>query len=176
MYAKQRILVYHFAGTKSLTISMLLKQEGINVSRVGVWKFLRKYKRTGAIGKLEGGGRRRKITPEVKLIVEEQMKKDDETTDVQLHKLLTDRGISISTSTILRCRKELGWTYRGSAYCQLIRQCNKAKRLEWARQYVQEAKDGFEDVVWTDEYSVQMETHRRFCHHKKGCVPRSKPR
>ena len=103
MYAKQRILVYHFAGTKSPTISMLLKQEGINVSRVGVWKFLRKYKRTGAIGKLEGGGRRRKITPEVKLIVEEQMKKDDETTAVQLHKLLTDRGISISTSTILRC-------------------------------------------------------------------------
>ena len=85
------------------------------------------------------------------------MKKDDETTAVQLHKLLTDRGISISTSTILRCRKELGWTYRGSAYCQLIRQCNKAKRLEWARQYVQEAKDGFEDVVWTDEYSFQME-------------------
>ena len=49
----------------------------------------------------------------------------------------------------------LGWTFRGSAYCQLIRDANKRKRLEWARQY---ASDDFEDVIWADEASVQLET------------------
>ena len=28
----------------------------------------------------------------------------------------------------------LGWVYRGSAYCQLIRNVNKQKRLEWPRE------------------------------------------
>ncbi len=37
---------------------------------------------------------------------------------------------------ILRGRRQLGWTYRGSAYCQLIRQANKVKRLEWARAHL----------------------------------------
>ena len=70
-------------------------------------------------------------------------------------------------------RKLLGWTFRGSAYCQLIRAQNKEKRLEWAESYLH---DGFEDVVWTDETTVQLETHRRFCCRKNGQKPRYKPR
>jgi len=37
---------------------------------------------------------------------------------------------SLSLSMILRCRKTLGWTWRGSACCQMIREENKAKCLE----------------------------------------------
>ena len=33
------------------------------------------------------------------------------------------------------------------------------KRLEWAREHLE---DDFEDVLWTDETSVQLETRRRF--------------
>ena len=88
------------------------------------------------------------VTREVKLLIEAQMLKDDETTAYQIHKLLTDKGINISVSTILRCRKELGWTFRGSAYCQLIRAVNKEKRLAWAKQYLDEAEDGFDNVIW----------------------------
>ena len=50
-----------------------------------------------------------------------------------------------------------GWTFRGSAYCQLIRDVNKEKRLEWALQYKNDK------VIYTDECTVQMESHRRFC-------------
>ena len=32
-------------------------------------------------------------------------------------------------SMVLRCRTYLGWTFRGSSYCQLIRHENKQKRL-----------------------------------------------
>ena len=84
------------------------------------------------------------------------MQHDDETTAMQLHRLLTDHGYSISLRTILRCRTSLGWTFRGSAYCQMIRDVNKEKRLAWAREHL---GDLFDDVIFTDETSIQMETH-----------------
>ena len=34
----------------------------------------------------------------------------------------------------------------------------------------------FEDVIWTDETSVQLESHHRFHCYKKGTKPRYKPR
>ena len=48
----------------------------------------------------------------------------------------------------------------GSAYCQLIRTCNKEKRVAWAEQYLSEAEDGFKDVIWSDELTIQIETHK----------------
>ena len=104
------------------------------------------------------------------------MTEDDETTAIQLHQLLTRRGFTLSCRTVLRCRTDLGWTFRGSAYCQLIRSANKEKRLQWAERYVAEAEDGFEDVIWTDECSIQMESHRRFCCRKRGEPAKNKPR
>ena len=101
------------------------------------------------------------------------MQKDDETTAFQLHKLLVSRGYKIGARTVLRCRKALGWTFRGSAYCQLIRDVNKVKRLAWARDNL---NDSFDDVIWTDECTVQMESHRRFCCRKIGHAPKPKPR
>ena len=43
-----------------------------------------------------------------------------------------------------------------SAYCQLIGDANKQKRLEWARQHWDV---DFENVLWTDECTVQLENH-----------------
>lgn len=79
----------------------------------------------GTIARRMGSGRRTKITPEVLKIVEEQMKKDDETTAVQLQKILVDKGHALSLKTILTSRLKLGWTFRGSAHCQVIRDANK---------------------------------------------------
>ena len=98
----------------------------------------------------------------------QQMEKDDKTTAFQIHKLLTDHGIRISLATILRCRLQLGWTYRGSAYCQLIRHANKEKRLLWCQQNLNEAEDGFENVLWTDESTIQIETHKRHAYRKRA--------
>ena len=87
------------------------------------------------------------------------MRDDDETTATQLCKLLTSRGISISLSTIIRCRSMLGWTFRGSKYCQLIRWQNKINRFIWACDNYEAALDnGFIDVIWTDETTVQLES------------------
>lgn len=175
-YVKLRILAHHAMGNQAPTIEKLLREEGINVTRQSVWKFLHLYKRTSCLARKEGSGRPTKLTPEVMAIVEVQMNEDDETTAYQLHRILNEKGFSLSIWTILRCRKNLGWTFRGSAYCQLIRTANKQKRLEWARRYLDEAEDGFDNVIWSDESSIQLESHKRYCCRKKGSPPKNKPR
>ena len=115
----------------------------------------------------------KKLRREVKEIVEGAMRADDETTAVQLHKILAQEGHHISLRTILRCRTGLGWTFRGSAYCQLIRNVNKLKILEWAMEH---KNDDFSDVICSDEASIQLQTHRLFCCQKSGERPKNKPR
>ena len=80
------------------------------------------------------------------------MEDDDETTVSQLHTHLASRGCSLSLSTIQRSCTKMGWTFRGSAYCQLTRDVSKEKRLIWAQENLTAAlEDGFTDVLWTDE-------------------------
>ena len=172
-YKKQRILFFASRGLKAPAIAKEMRKENLKCSRIGIYKFLKKYRETGSIGRRVGSGRPSKITDEIKEIVEEQMRADDETTAYQLHRLLTEKGYSISLRTILRCRTALGWTFRGSAYCQLIREANKVKRLTWVQQHL---SDSFDNVVWTDECTVQMESHRRFACRKRREAPRPKPR
>ena len=50
---------------------------------------------------------------------------------------------------------------------------NKEKRLEWERTYLH---DNFDYVIWSDETTVQLVTHRRHCYQKLGEKLRSKPR
>ena len=172
-YTKQRILFYHRLGYKAYTIAKYLQTEGLVTSRRGVYKMLKRFEETGTIRRIEGSGRPSKITSEVKTIVDAQMRLDDETTAVQLYALLLEKGYNISLSTILRARSALGWTFRGSAYCQLIRDANKKKRLDWATANL---NGRFRDVIWTDECSIQMESHRRHSCRKIGEAPRPKPR
>ena len=175
-YLKTRALFFRSHGVSPGVVAKKLKEEGLHASRQGLAKFFRRYDETSSTARRPGSGRRSKLTPDVMQIVEEQMQRDDETTAVQLMPLLAARHRPLSLSTILRCRQKLGWTFRGSAYCQLIRTVNKAKRLEFAREFLHEAATGFSDVVYTDETSIQLESHRRFCCRKRGQLPKNKPR
>lgn len=143
-YTKQRILYFYFQGLQAPTISRLLENEGIVVSRRGVAKFLKWYLATGTIAWRQGSGAKMKITNEAKRIIEEQMRLDNETTVTQLHILLVRLGYSLSLCTVLLCWTTLGWTFRGSAYCQLIREQNKRNRLKWALKF---KDDDFSDIV-----------------------------
>ena len=82
---------------------------------------IRQFCVTGCISRKQGSGRPTKVTAEIKELVETQMNKDNENTAYQLHKLLTESGYSLSISTVLRCRLELGWTFRGIATYTVIR-------------------------------------------------------
>ena len=173
-YTKLRIVHYQSKGFKPYTIANLIREnDGIVVTRHGVAKFLKVYAVTGTIERRPGSGRLSSITWKVKELVEAKMNEDDETTATQLHYMLLEEGIAISFRTILRCRTSLGWTFRGSAYCQLIRRANVEKRLQWAQDHESET---FNDVIFTDETTVQLENHCRFCCRKEGQRPKPKPR
>ena len=57
----------------------------------------------------------------------------------------------------------MGWIYQGSAYFQLIRDANKVKRLEFTTTYLH---DTFDDAIFSDETTVQLDTHHRHCYRK----------
>ena len=104
-----------------------------------------------------GSGRPLKL-PESSLALVEQLKRqDDETTATQIHSFLVHNSVDVSLTTILRGHRTLGWTFQGSAYCQLIREANKQKCFEWAQL---DLHDNFHDVVWTDETTVQLQSHK----------------
>ena len=161
-YIKLRILFYCLKGYGSINIHKCLMKEGMVTSRSGICKLIRRYKETGSIGRRPGSGRSSNITAEMKQIVDEQMRKDDETSAFQLYALLLSRGHYLSIRTILRCRTTLGWTFRGTAYCQLIREPISSNGSNGRRHIATRAEHGFLDVVWSDECTVQLETHRRF--------------
>ena len=101
------------------------------------------------------------------------MQRDDETTARELVVTLRANGISLSTTTAWKGWRLLGWTRRGTTYCQLIPAPNCAKRLEWVCQNLGKS---LENVILTDETTVQMESHRHFHCYKRGSKPRHKPR
>ena len=172
-YVKQRILFYRWLGKSFVQITRCLAEERHVTTKVGVCQFIRRCEETGMISCTPGSGKASKFTADAKKIIEEQMEKDDEMTGVELQKLLAKNDIQVASSTALRWRTELGWTSKGTSYCQMIREANEEKRLEWA----EKNKDmSFEDVIYTDETTVQLETHRRTCCYRRGQKPRYKPK
>ena len=143
-YQKQHILSHGSKGLKPLTIAHLLLEEKSKKTFESVeFRFTSFFvgivkQHRASIARKPGSGRPSRITQEIKQIGEAQMQEDDKTSAMQLHALLKNKGINISRCRIiLRCRSSLGWIFRGSAYCQMIRQANKEKRLEFARRKLQ---------------------------------------
>ena len=88
-------------------------------------KFLLRVKATGLTARHTGSRRLTKLTAKLKRVIEMAMSNDNKTTAIQLHALLASKGHNLSLRTILVCRKLLDWTFRGSAYCQMIGETNK---------------------------------------------------
>ena len=173
-YTKQRILSLYWRGYKiSDVVEYLVLEDDIQTTKQGVRQFLKRYKLSKTIARKPGSGLPPKLSPSLQQLIENTMRNDDETTATQLQAILASQNMYVSLATIVRNRLDLGWTYRGSAYCQLIRQQNKEKRLDWARTYI---NDDFNNVIWSDETTVQIETHKRYCYRKEGQKPRPKPR
>ena len=138
-HTKRRILFFHAKVYRAPTITKWLGDEGIVVNKQGVGSFLAHAEKTGSIGRRPGSGRPSKQTDGVRETIERTMRADDETTVQEVWmvvlssvtrcvvafgvKKLTSQGNSLSKSTVLRCRRSLGWTVRGSTaiYHQLVR-------------------------------------------------------
>ena len=131
-----------------------VRHEGVNACRQTVWRLEKLTNTHGTIVPLRKTGRPTKLTSAALRNIDEGMEEDDETTAKELVTALRGAGVSVSTYIALKGRRLLGWTSRGTAYCQLVRAQNREKRLRWAQEYLGAS---FHDVIWSDETSVQIE-------------------
>ena len=146
-----------------------LAEEWHTASKVGIVKFLWCYRETGTIAQAPRTDQASKLTPKICKVIKQKMEKNDEITGLELQKLLLKEieRFDASLSYILRWRNDLGWTAKETQYYQMIRDVNK-KRLKWA----EENQDmTFQDIIYTDETTVQIENNRRTCCYNRRCKP-----
>lgn len=107
------------------------------------------------------------------------MDEDNEMTTPRLKEQLLERFPSLDASerTIARARMELGWVHQTAKYCQMVRDVNKVARLEWAKQMIEDGEQ-FDDVIFTDESTFQVEYHARRAYRRIGepRILRQKPK
>ena len=152
-------------------IQSYLLEEGINISKNSLCALIKKYKQTGSVVDIKGKERPKLLSEEHIRFIDEAMANDDELTSTQLYKKLLESypESRASCSTVVRARRDLGWVCKRTRYCAMISANNKDKRLEWCKLQVKDETDlAFENVIWSDESSVQLESHRRMSFHKEG--------
>ena len=130
-YTKIRILSMHWKSYKvSEMVDYLVLEDEIIVSKQSVRLFLKRFKERSTTARKAGSRPTLKLSPTILQMIESTMREDDETTATQLKAKLAAEGVYVSLTMILHNRRQLGWIYEGSVYCQLIRNQNKQKRLE----------------------------------------------
>jgi len=65
-----------------------------------VARIINKLKLTGSTNNLPRSGRPRKVNPEAKAFIEEQMRRNDEATSQEIQKKLAKRGLIVYASTV----------------------------------------------------------------------------
>ena len=144
------------------------------MSRPAVSLFLSRFKRTGSLYDRPRKGRNPILVIRHFDVIDEEMKKNDELSSLELQRILLERcNITVSAQTIRRVRRKLGWTWSGTKYCQLIKDVNKPKRMEHCLKLLADGDD-FSDVIFSDECSIKIERSTRRCFHKIGEPRRTK--
>lgn len=144
-------------------------EEGIIVSRTSLCLLIKKFKSTGSVADYRPIPRPKKLKNEHYRFIDEKMAENDELTARELLSKLQEEfpEVSVSISTVKRAKRELGWAAKRTRYCALISENNQEKRMQWCESQIEEGDLEFENVVWTDECTVQLESHRRLCFRKK---------
>ena len=103
------------------------------------------------------------------------MRKNDQAISCQIQKKLSKQGVEVYPSNVRRTRKKLGWTLQNTEYCQLIRDANKVKRLEFAQRIINSG-DTFHNTVFSDECSISLQQFHRMYYRKIGEPAKRKPK
>ena len=147
------------------------------ISRLSVRRFLRRFQERQSFENAALPGRPAEdVTPQLMTFIDNQMEQNDELTAPNLKKKIYEEfGVNFSESKVKRLRKKLGWVQTGTKYCQLIREPNRVKRLEFCLQ-CEEDGETFDNVIFTDECSVHMEKHAKLSFRRKWEQPKFKGR
>ena len=104
------------------------------------------------------------VTKELLDFIDAQYELNDELTANRLKRMITSQfNVSFSTSKIKRLRKNLGWYATGTKYCQLVREVNRIKRLDFAKENLDK---NFDNVLWSDESCIQLDWNGKLSFHR----------
>ena len=121
------------------TIVAMLEGRGTKVSKTTVRKLCRKFEATGLVADKKRVIRRpgQFGTDEHKAFIDECMNAQPDMTAKTLSDSIFDRfGIRMSEARVCAIRRDAGWTQHATRYCQLIREPNKVKRVEWCQRMI----------------------------------------
>jgi transposase len=117
-----------------------------------------------------------KATPEHLELLEKKIRENPERSSFELqHILIQEANLVISASYIRTLRRRLGWICKRTKYGQMIRDTNKEKRVLWATKQL-EAGENFDDVIFSDEASFEVQRSATRTFYKKGERPRLQPK
>jgi len=184
---RKRYIILRRRGYTVDAIHKRLVEERIYVNIQSIQRLLAKFKSHHTINDLKRKPRRSLLSPEMLDHVENLLQSNDELTARKLRdNLCTNYGdnnvipsistikrfefnimaIKLQNTSIYRYCKQLGWTCTPPHYCQLIREANKAKRKKRCETQIKN-EEKFEDVIFSDECTVQLENHSKLCFRKK---------
>ena len=101
-------------------------------------------------------------------IINSKIKENPERSSVDLQKeLISECGLHLSASYIRKLRIKLGWVAKRTKYGQMVRDVNKQKRKVWALKQI-ENNETFDDVIFSDEASIEAQRTTTKTYYKKG--------
>ena len=164
---RSKVILLWKNGYPVTVIQDRLFQEGVKVS---LFVLIKKFKSTVLVIDLPRKPRTSLLSGCHYRFIYEKMTADNELTSRQLFSLFTTEypDIETSISTIKRAHLYLGWISKKTRYCALIREENKEKRLQWCKKRLKKNDLKLSDVIFTDESSVQLESHRKTSYRKVG--------
>ena len=144
-----------------------------------LYRLRKKFSLFHTISDLPRRRRSRKITREMEKVIDELLQDNDKLTARQIWSKLEEQfsHFRVSLASVKRVRRQNGWVCTRLHYCQLIRKVNKGKRLTWCQQQLND-EEQFENVLFTDECTVQLDHHGRLCFRKQKqpCALKQRPK
>ena len=166
LYLRERI-VRLGQSLSGQTLVDALKEKGFRVSRSGVHYVLKKWKRDKTIFDYHRSGRPKVLNYKTHEQVNQWLNHDNELTINDILHKLHQQGVQASRSCVGQALQYMGWSAHVTRYCQLIRERNKEKRVEFCKDILSDG-DTFDNVVFTDEVIVQLKPAHRKSYHKRG--------
>ena len=167
LYLRERIIRLYESGLRPAALVNTLEKEGFKVTKSGIYYVLKKYATTGMIYDLPRSGRPKALSENSHKQIDEWLRENNELTTTNILNNLRRQGIGISRSSVGRAVQRMGWSGKTTRYCQMIREANKQKRIDFC-QHLLTTSENFRDIIFTDESMVQLKPTHRKCYHKKG--------
>ena len=175
---RMRIIQLRHRGYTMKMIQKRLSEENIIISLTALYNLFQKFRKHGIVINLVRDYEiYKKLTAEQVQYIDQCMRENDELTGRKLHALLLEKwpDLIVSINTVKREKRLLGWVASRPKYCQMIRELNKEKRLNWCIEMLQ-SNEKFKNVIFSDECSVQLDNHGTLCFRKRGEPRKLKPK